>query len=49
MVFSLAPKASSASRPQISSAAVSTTEMPICIVKQPPSVFSALSISSRPM
>ena len=49
MVFSLAPKASSASRPQRSSTAVSTMEMPICSVKQPPSVFSALSISLRPM
>ena len=48
-MFSLAPKARSRSRSKISSSAVKTTDMTICMEKQPPSIFSAEPLSPLPM
>ena len=48
-MFSLAPKIISRSRFQTSMTTVSTAEIPICSVTQPPSILSAPSISPRPM
>ena len=48
-MFSLAPNARSRSRSKISSSAVKTTDMTICMEKQPPSIFSAESLSPLPM
>ena len=49
MVFSLAPKVSSSSRFHSSSTAVRIREIKICRLKQPPRVFSALSLLPWPI
>ena len=49
MVFSLAPKAMRKSRFQTNRMTVSTRETAICREKQLPNVFSADSLSPRPM
>ena len=49
IVFSLAPKASRNSWPNSSSTAVSVSEIAICSEKLPPSSFSAVSRSPRPI